>query len=119
MGDVHRWRPGSRDQVVGSFYVARCSRFDGRLTKRRHGGRPLYAVIGLDLSLHITEEGFHCLQPGSGACLCKIEAFFQLGECKGMREKGVREREDKIGWGGGKGRWVGGGASKRDPRRCA
>lgn len=45
----------------------------------------------------VTEEGFQCLQPGSGACLCKIEAFFLLGERKGMKEKGGREWDDKMG----------------------
>lgn len=62
----------------------------------------------------VTEEGFQCLQPGSGACLCKIEAFFLLGERKGMKEKGGREWDDKMG---GK---KGGGAcfKERPPALC-
>ncbi|KAI9538419.1 hypothetical protein NQZ68_014163 [Dissostichus eleginoides] len=60
----------------------------------------------------VTGEGFLCLEPGSGACLGKIEALFLLGERKGV--KGGESRGGDKMWRGGRG------ASKeRDPQRCA
>lgn len=74
---------------------------------------------GLDLYLHSNCEGFHCLQSGSGACLCKIEAFFSAWwaeRCEGGKwwGWGVAGRGQEGGkWAGGKG------ASKeRPPALC-
>lgn len=46
--------------------------------------------------------GFHCLQPGSGACLCKTEAFFLLSECGGA---GGQERGEGVVEGEGASKW--------------
>lgn len=69
----------------------------------------------------VTGEGFHCLQPGCGACLCKIEAFFLLGERKGAKGGGEMEGGgEREGGQDGEKKWAGGRVlQKRDPQRCA